>query len=81
MLEKALMCPLWKNEHWSKNKQKKRGRGVGGVIKVGDAITWSRGNAHATGRCVLPQPVNVICTVPCNVPATFYATVLDTLAS
>ena len=49
-----------------------------GVIKAGGAITWSQGNAHATGRCILRQPVKVSCTVPCNAPATLYATFHDT---
>ena len=31
-----------------------------GVIKAGGAITWSQGNAHATGRCILRQPVKVL---------------------
>ena len=46
-------------------------------VKVDDALTRSQGNAHDTGRCVLRNPV-VLCTVPSNVPATLYATFLDT---
>ena len=49
----------------------------GGVIKVGGAITRSRDNAHAAGRCILRQPVKVFCTVRCIAPATFYATFYD----
>ena len=45
--------------------------------KVGGAITWSRDNAHATGRCVIRQPVDVLCNVPHDVPATFRATSLQ----
>ena len=45
---------------------------------MGGAITLSRDNAHATGRCILRQLVKIPCTVPCNTPATFYATFYDT---
>ena len=40
--------------------------------KVGGSIAWSRDHAHATGRCILRQPIKV--HIPCEAPATFYAT-------
>ena len=49
------------------------------MIKVGGAITSSRGNAHATSKVYSTAAgQKVPCTVPCNAPATFYATLRDT---
>ena len=45
---------------------------------MGSSITSSRDHAHATGRCILRQPIKVPCTFICNAPATFYATFHDT---
>ena len=43
---------------------------------MGSSITSSRDHAHATGRCILRQPIKV--HIPCEAPATFYATFHDT---
>ena len=48
------------------------------MIKFGGAITWSLDNAHPPDRCFLRQPVKVPGTVPCNAPATLYATFHNT---
>ena len=83
MFGKALMWPLWTRRLISKEKNKRDSekeenkREKGGVMKVGDAITWSsRDNALAMGRCTLRQPANVFCIV--MFPSTFFATSLDT---
>ena len=69
---------LISREEKKKKDEKEGGAGGGavvlGVVKVGDVIPRLRGNAHATGRCVLRQPVNILCTFPCNVLSKFYAT-------
>ena len=58
MLERRLNS---KEENKREEKEERRG-----VVKVGGAITWSRDNAHATGRRILRQQVKV--------PVSFLAT-------
>ena len=68
--------------------QKRKGErgGVGGRRQGGEGNDQGGRGLHLviTGQCLytmgryaLRQPVNFLCTVPCNVPATFHATFLD----